>query len=150
GLKRTNAAISEAVGQFTRIFQRLIAPSLRPVIGLIGELFVIQQSRNPLKALSCWRIQDSSRFDFMAGNLRLDVKAASGRARIHTFSYDQCNPPSGCTAFVASLFVEVTSRGLSLRELLERIEAVVSGRADLVIKLYDTVAATLGSALEEG
>lgn len=103
-----------------------------------------------MRALSCWRIQDLSRFDFMAGNLRLDVKAASDRARIHTFSYDQCNPPSGCAAFVASLLVEVTSGGLSLRELLEQIEAVVSGRADLVIELYDTVAATLGSALEEG
>ncbi len=149
GAKPTKAAVGEAVVQFVRIFQRLIAPPLRPALGLVGELFLIQQCRNPIKALTSWRVQGSSRFDFTAGDLRLDVKAASGRARIHTFSYDQCNPPAGTSAFLASLFVEITATGSSLRELVEKIEAVVSGRPELVIKLYETVAATLGTGLQE-
>lgn len=150
GAKPGKAAVGEAVVQFARIFQRLIAPPLRPLLGLFGELFLIQQCRNPIKALTSWRVQDTSRFDFSAGDLQLDVKVASGRARIHTFSYDQCNPPAGTSAFLASLFVEVVANGISLRELVEKIEAVVSGRAELVIKLYDTVAATLGTGLQEG
>ncbi len=150
GAKPTKAAIGEAVVQFARIFQRLVAPPIRPVSGLFGELFLIQKCRNPMKALTSWRVQESSRFDFVAGDLRLDVKVVSGRARIHNFSYDQCNPPAGTSAFVASLFAEVTATGISLRELVEKIEAVVSGRTELVIKLYETVAATLGTGLQEG
>jgi Putative PD-(D/E)XK family member, (DUF4420) len=149
GIQPTKAAISEAVIQFSRIFQRLIAPPLRSVVGLFGELFLIRQARNPIKALASWRVQDSSRFDFTAGDLRLDVKATSGRSRVHTLTYDQCNSPAGTSAFLASLFVEMTPTGPSLQELVEKVEAVVSGRSELVIKLYETVAATLGTNLRE-
>jgi hypothetical protein len=45
---------------------------------------------------------------------------------------------------------ELTATGISLRELAEQIEAVVSGRIELVIKLYDTIAETLGNGLQEG
>jgi hypothetical protein len=150
GIEPTKAAVAEAVVQFARIFQRLVAPPLRSVVGLYGELFLIQQARNPIKALTSWRVQDSSRFDFTAGDLRLDVKATSGRIRIHTLTYDQCNPPVGTSALIASLFVEVTPTGSSLRELIEKIETIVSGRSELVIKLYESVAATLGTSLQEG
>jgi hypothetical protein len=150
GIQPTKAAVAETIVQFARIFQRLIAPPLRPVVGLFGELFLIQQSRNPIKALTSWRVQDSSRFDFTVADLRLDVKATSGRTRIHTLTHDQCNPPAGTSAFLASLFIEFTPSGSSLRELVEKIEAVVSGRSELVIKLYETVAATLGTSLQEG
>jgi hypothetical protein len=150
GVQPTRSAIGAAVTQFAKIFQRLIAPPQRSVVGLFGELFLIRQSRNPIKAVTSWRVQDTSRYDFTAGNLRLDVKTASGRARIHAFSYDQCNPPAGTSAFVASLFVEATATGVSLRDLAEHIEAVVSGRTELVVKLYETIAATLGNGMQEG
>jgi hypothetical protein len=116
---------------------------------LFGELFLIQRSQNPFRTLEAWRPQDASRFDFSEGNIRIDVKTASGRQRIHTFSYEQCNPPSGTIAFTASLFVERVGGGLSLRELIREIEALVATNADLLFKLHNTTAETLGSALQE-
>lgn len=71
------------------------------------------------------------------------------RVRAHTFSYEQCNPPPGTIAIVASLFVERASGGISLRSLILEIEESVSAHNDLVLKLHEVVAATLGTSLNE-
>jgi hypothetical protein len=88
-------------------------------------------------------------FDFTAGDLRLDVKTAGGRVRQHTFAYDQCNPPSGTIAIAASLFVERAAGGSSLREIIRDIELQVTENVELVAKLHDIVAGTLGNTLQE-
>ena len=143
------AAISSAVNRLAHIFQRLQSPPARPVNGLFGELFLIRLGRNPFRIIAAWRPQDTSRFDFNTGDIRLDVKTASGRRRTHTFSYEQCNPPSGTLAIAASLFAERAAGGISLRELIREIEALVATNTDLVMKLHDTVAETLGNSLQE-
>jgi Putative PD-(D/E)XK family member, (DUF4420) len=139
---------------------RLLAPQARPKQGarsydaarsngLFGELLFLRQSQNPFRALAAWRTQDTSRFDFNAGSIRIDVKTAAGRQRIHTFSYDQCNPPSGTIAIAASLFVELAAGGISLQEIIREIEGLIATNADLVLKLHETVAETLGRSLHE-
>lgn len=143
-------AISNAITRLAHIFQRLQSPATRSVNGLFGELFLIRQSQSPFRTLAAWRTQDTSRFDFNAGSVRVDVKTAAGRQRIHTFSYDQCNPPSGTTALAASLFVEQAAGGISLQEIIREIEGLVATNAELVLKLHDTVAETLGRSLNEG
>jgi hypothetical protein len=143
------SAVAHAVNRFASIFQRLQNPPTRPVNGLFGELFLIRSSRSPARMLGAWRPKDSSRFDFSAGDLRLDVKTASGRVRAHSFSYEQCNPPPGTVALVASFFVERSASGLSLQELVRSIEALAGNDSDLVMKLHDIVAETLGNALQE-
>jgi hypothetical protein len=149
GAQPARAAIAQAVNRLALIFQRLQNPPSRSVNGLFGELFLIRHSRNPWRALAAWRVQEASRFDFSSGDIRLDVKTASGRIRAHTFSYDQCNPPPATIAVVASLFVERAAGGISLRELMREIEALANANAELVMKLHEIVSATLGNALQE-
>jgi hypothetical protein len=149
GATPRRAAIASAVNQIAHIFQRLQSPPAKPVNGLFGELFLIRTSQNPFRTLSAWRPQDISRFDFNTGDIRIDVKTASGRRRTHAFSHDQCNPPSGTLALAASLFVERAAGGTSLRELIREIESLVATNTDIVMKLHKTVAETLGSALQE-
>lgn len=139
--------LSAAVQRLAAIFQKIQQPPSRTLNGLFGELYVIQQSARPTVALEAWRVDDGARFDFSTGNLRLDVKTASGRVRAHSFSYDQCNPPPGTFAVAASLFIERVPVGLSLRALLENIETSVAAFPDLVLKLHEVVGATLGVAL---
>ena len=134
------ARLSQARGARTQ-------SSAASVIGLFGELYLIWRSADPVRTLAAWRIDEVARFDFSDGEFRLDVKAAGGRVRAHTCSYEQCNPPFGTTAVAASLFVERVAAGLSLRSLIEQIEAVVGQRADLALKLHEIVAATLGRSL---
>ena len=149
GSNPSRTVISGAINRLAHIFQRMQSPATRSVNGLFGELFLIRQSQNPFRALAAWRTQDTSRFDFNEGSVRIDVKTAAGRQRIHTFSYDQCNPPSGTTAVAASLFVEQVAGGISLREIVREIEELVATNTELVLKLHETVAETLGRSLHE-
>lgn len=145
----SRSQVAAAVNRLIAIFRRAQSPPSRTLNGLFGELYVISRSRNPAKAVAAWRIDDTARFDFTAGEIRLDVKASGGRLRIHAFSFEQCNPPPATFAVVASLFTERIARGMSLSTLIERIEGRLAGDADLILKLREVVASTLGSALRE-
>ena len=146
----TRVQIATVVNRLAAIFQKIRQPSARPLNGLFGELYLLLRSGNAVRALTAWRADENARFDFSDGDIRLDVKAAGGRSRIHTFSYDQCNPPSGTIAVVASLHSEQTAGSMSLHNLIDQIEVRVSAYADLVLKLHETVAATLGASLQDG
>ena len=149
GDKPAQRAVASAVHRLADIFQKMHKPPTRPVNGLFGELYLLRRSGNPVRTLKAWRMDETARFDFADGEIRLDVKATGGRVRTHTFSYEQCNPPPGTTAVAASLFVERTPGGVALRSLIDQIESIVAAHPDLVLKLHEVVTATLGTSLTE-
>jgi hypothetical protein len=149
GDRPAQRVVASAVNRLAAIFQKMQNPPTRPVNGLFGELFLIWRSGNPIRALAAWRMDETARFDFADGDIRLDVKATSGRVRTHTFSYEQCNPPSGTIAIVASLFVERSPGGVTLQAIVDLIERRIAANTDLVFKLHDVIAATLGKNLNE-
>ncbi len=142
-------AVASAVNRLAAIFQKMQNPPTRPVNGLFGELFVIWRSRNPIRALAAWRTDETACFDFADGDVRLDVKATSGRVRAHTFSYEQCSPPPGTIAVVASLFVEHSPGGITLQSIIYEIERNTAVNIDLAFKLHDVISATLGMNLSK-
>lgn len=137
-------SVSDVIRRLVELFQRLSRPATRSVTGLFGELYTIHRSRLPKIALQAWRSAVDDRFDFSIDNVRLEVKATSERVRAHSFSLEQCNPPNGTVGILLSLFVERSGGGLSIQELIERIERQLDGDADLILRLQATVAATLG------
>jgi hypothetical protein len=149
GVRPTGHDIAEAVNRLAAIFQRMQRPPSRPVNGLFGELYFLWRSANPARAITAWRGDDGARFDFSDGDIRVDVKAASGTVRVHTFSYEQCNPPSGTIAVVGSLFAERASGGIALRSIFDDIVARIATKPDLIFKLHEVVAATLGASLSD-
>jgi hypothetical protein len=94
-------------------------------------------------------VDETARFDFADGNVRIDVKATAGRLRAHTFSYEQCNPPPGTIAIVASVFTERSPDGISLRNLIREIETRIAAHPDLILKLHEVLTTTLGASLTE-
>lgn len=140
--------VSDALHAISVIFQKLNSPPSRNVNGLFGELFLIRNCSNPGAALAAWRVDQTARFDFSNGSSRLEVKTTSGRTRVHTFSYAQCNPPENSIALIASMFVEQVGVGISLHNLIRDIEGRV-GSGELTLKLHALVASTLGAATAE-
>lgn len=138
-----------AVGRLAALFQKLRNPPKESLDGLFGELYVIVRSSDPIATLRSWRVDPSARFDFLWGALRLDVKATTGRVRSHVFSYDQCNPPQGSVAVAVSILVERVAVGLSLATLVAALEDVLGQHVDLILKLHDVLADTLGSTLPD-
>ena len=149
GDRPSGCEIAEAVNRLTAIFRKMQRPPARPVNGLFGELYLLWRSGNPVRALTAWCGDDTARFDFSDGDIRLDVKATSGRLRAHAFSYEQCNSP-GTIVVVASLFAERTSGGVALRSILDEIAVRVGAHTDLIFKLHEVVATTLDASLSEG
>lgn len=139
--------IVQVVQRLIELFRHLSRPASRSLNGLLGELFLITASRNVRAAVAAWRSTDIDRFDFSAGNVRLDVKASGERLRVHHLSAEQCQPPAGTVGLLASLFIEGSGGGKSLRELVAAIEAALGGNDDLILKVQETIAETLGESL---
>jgi len=144
------ADLAIAVDRLVAIFQKIQQPPTRSLNGLFGELFFLFRSSNTVRTLKAWRIDQNSRFDFSDGNVRLDIKTTSGRKRSHTFSYEQCNPSPDTIAVVVSLHIEQITNGMSLLSIVDSIEQRAAIDADLVLKLHENIATTLGSNLKNG
>lgn len=140
-------AVSDAIGKLVEILQQLSKPASRSVNGLFAELLVIAVSRNPIECIAAWRSNPSDRFDFSLDNARLETKATSDRVRSHYFTIEQCVPPAGTHAAVASMFVEQNGAGQSLGELLGEVQARLTGDMQAHLKLRTVVANSLGAAL---
>ena len=122
-------------------------PATRSLNGLLGELVLIAASRNAPATAAAWRSSDYDRFDFSTGDVRLDVKAAADRTRAHHLSAEQCQPPPGTAGLLASVFIESSGGGQSLRELLSVVEGNLAGHDQLILKVQEAVAETLGETL---
>ena len=136
--------IAEAVQRLVDLFQKLSGPPRRTVIGLFGELFVIYSAKSPAVAVQAWRSTTDDRFDFSIARARLEVKASGSRQRAHDFSLEQCRPPTDCVGVLVSLFAEASGGGLSLLDLIERIEQRLGEDPGLQLKLQETIAESLG------
>ena len=143
----TTQQVVVAVESLVDIFQKLRSPARRSLVGLLGELCIIYMSRNVPTAVSAWRVDPDERFDFVIENVRLDVKAATNRLRSHSISFAQANPAAGVTSIIASIWIEMVGGGVSLDELLGRIEEKVSFDPASVLTLRRVVAESLGDSL---
>lgn len=139
--------IVSAVQRLIDLFRHIARPATRSLNGLLGELVLIAASRNAPATAAAWRSSDYDRFDFSTGDVRLDVKAAADRRRAHHLSAEQCNPPTGTVGLLASVFIEGSGGGQSVRELLRTVEGKLAGYDDLILKVQEAVAETLGETL---
>jgi hypothetical protein len=149
GFKPTIAVVAEAVTQLAGIFQKLAVTSRESVTGVIGELVLIASSSDPVAAINGWRCDVDERYDFVAGPLRLEVKSSMARRRVHGFSYEQCDVPTGCRGVLASVFIEKSAGGMTMERLLAHIANRLTHRPTAAFTLEQTLASTLGSGLPE-
>ncbi len=141
--------IENAVERLVELFQKLNNPPRRTVVGLFGELYSIHVAKSPELALQAWRSNIDDRYDFSMGDIRLEVKTTSAGNRTHEFSLNQCQPPLNSTGIIVSLCVETSGGGLSLQNLIERIENQIVGKPELQLKLTATVVEGLGNNLSK-
>lgn len=141
----TLTTVADAVDCLVDLFQKLRQPPRKPIAGLVGELCAIDAARDVAAAISAWRADPEERYDFLAGNLRLEVKA-SATDRRHSASAEQAAPPDGTAGLLASVLVERSGGGTSLEALLAALERH-AGDHGAILRLRGIVAATLGRDL---
>jgi hypothetical protein len=125
------------------LFQKLFNPPKNSIVGLFGELLVINESKNISYVLKSWHSQSTDLIDFAWTGGRLEVKTTTSQARSHDFSLDQIRPIPDLFKFVASVNLQEVHDGISLIDLLNSLFAKIKS-PDLINKIWDTVFDTLG------
>lgn len=114
------------------------------VLGLWGELLAILMAVDAEAMVESWHVEIDDRFDFAAPADRLEVKTTDGGRRVHEFNNDQLRPVDGATTRVVSILTTATSAGTSVGDLVNEVQQRLAGRVDLAMKVWQTVAETLG------
>ncbi len=146
GREPTPKQIRDAVDTLVELFRVMATLPRKSVQGLWAELFVMWQARDPAALARAWHIVPEERYDFSAGNLRLEVKSASQQRRSHEFSLEQIRPLATLRVVVASLFVEPRVGGMGLRDLAEGVRSSIAGDPGLSLQFDRLLGAALGSA----
>nr|WP_254171249.1 PD-(D/E)XK motif protein [Ralstonia mannitolilytica] len=131
------------------LFRVLTRPSRREVTGLWAELYVISVSERVEAALQAWHADHFERFDFSSEFGCLEVKATTKERRIHEFSLEQLREPTDGRGYVASLLLRPMTGGVGIMDLATSIEAQLPMEPGVRQKLWENVAATLGSDFSE-
>lgn len=145
----TQQQVVETLSKFIEVFRSLTDSPTNTIQGLWAELFLIENSTNPKMLLSYWHNFPEEKFDFNAGEERIEVKSSSSFERIHTFSSEQLNPPSGSQVLIASVFMRQNNSGQNIQQLIESITSRIQNTIELIDKLNSVVCKTLGDSLEQ-
>lgn len=147
--KASTSELQRCVQALLDLFRALGSPSSREITGLWAELFVILKSKNVSRALETWHADQFERFDFSWAAGCLEVKAATKDVRQHEFALEQLQTPIGGAGYVASILLQPVSGGVGIIDLANDIERVVAAQPLLRQKLWENIAAALGSDFAE-
>jgi hypothetical protein len=112
------------------------------LIGLLGELVVLNHAEDPETLIQYWHSNIDAYFDFSTDNLRLEVKTSKSNLRNHNFSSNQIGSGLDDKTFVSSVVLSLVEQGLTLADLVDSISSKVS--TDKAAKLLNVVIGTLG------
>lgn len=143
----SNEQINQVIDKFVELFKILSCPPKRTLQGLWAELFFITEANDICKLVSAWHQNIEDKHDFSFGDIRVDVKSSTFRERVHYFSAEQLTSSENIQIYIASIFVETMSNGLSIKNLLDLIETQLKGDIDLVNKVRLLTFTTLGNEI---
>jgi len=149
GHNPSNSKIKFVVGKFIELFKSLKEVPRKPLQGLWAELFVIEQSDFPEILISGWHSIPEEKFDFSFGKLRIEVKSSGTEIRTHHFSSSQLNPINNTEIIIASILVNINAGGISLEEILGRINSRLNDYPKQKEKLHLLVYSVLGTDIDK-
>jgi hypothetical protein len=149
GVKPTQEEVAETINRFVEVFRQLSDIPRKTVQGLWSELLIIDSSVNPKILLDYWHNRPEEKFDFNAGNEKIEVKSNGNFERVHTFSAEQLYPSSDCEILIASMFVRASNTGINIQYLVDSIRVKISDEPNLINKLLCIVSQCLGNSIEQ-
>lgn len=141
----TTTDLQRSIQELLDLFRALGRPSGRELAGLWSELFVMTKCKDVAQALRAWHADSFERFDFSWPGGCLEVKGAAKEWREHEFALEQLQQPIGGTGFVASILLQPMNGGVGIADLANFIERSVTTEPKLKQKLWENIAAALGS-----
>lgn len=149
GQSPSNKKIKQTVDKFIELFKAISEPPKKSIQGLWSELFFIEQSNFPEKVILGWHSIPEEKFDFCFDKLRIEVKSTATESRTHHFSSAQLKSLKDTEIIIASILVNINVAGLSIFDLLKKINAKLDDYPKQKEKLHLLVYSTLGTDIEK-
>lgn len=137
--KEVGVIILELIDLFDSGFK--YKPSDSSVIGLMGEMVLINSSNEMNRIIESWHVKPDSNYDFSVDNRRLEVKTSTGTKRIHNFSSTQLPIKNDNEIRFVSINLPQVSVGKNLAQLYNLICKDIDN--DKKDKLYTLICKTL-------
>ncbi len=112
--------ITDLTKDIFELFEKISKPSRETLVGLWGELFVINASKNIEVLIRAWHPETNDKFDFYSQKQALEIKTTTSNNRIHNFSYDQLKVGDE-KMIVCSIMLRSSRTGKSLEDLKKEI-----------------------------
>jgi hypothetical protein len=116
-------------------------PTDSAVIGLMGELVLINSSNEMNSFIDSWHVKPNSNYDFSVHNRRVEVKTSTGTKRIHNFSSTQLPIKDDQELRFVSINLPQVSVGKSLAQLYSSMCKEID--PEKIDKLYTLICKTL-------
>lgn len=146
----SDSDIEHQVGKWVALFWRLQAPARVTVIGLIGELTLLDRVENVTDWVRAWHndATDNLDFAFSTPPLSVEVKATSGQQRVHELSIHQALPTIDEQHYFASVIVELREAGVRLGDVVDAIAGKLTNTHEAAL-FWRSLANVCGASLGE-
>jgi hypothetical protein len=128
----TQKEIFEVISNLVNLFDKLSKQSKKSLIGLWGELFIINNSKNKEKLVRAWHNSNNETWDFYSDKEALEVKTTETNSRSHHFSYEQLNVGKE-NLIIASIMLRYSRQGKTVNDLMKSILSNLKDN-ELIIK----------------
>ncbi len=143
----TNEDLSKYTEDFIELFSKIKPVNFEKILGLWGELFLINYSSAPEILIEAWHNKNNEKFDFYDFGEIIEVKCTLRNDRIHRFDFHQLNSNENIIT-IASIRTRETIEGISILDLRKKIEQNIND-ASFIFKLRKKFYKTLGLIEEE-
>lgn len=146
--------LEREVGKWLSLFWRLREPARTSVVGLIGELSLLDRVDDLAAWVRAWHraSTDNLDFEFETPKLSVEVKATTSQQRIHEVSVHQLTPVEKHRHYFASVIVELRESGVRLGDLVDELAGKLAATPELPMfwrALIDVCGESLGQYLDE-
>ena len=148
GPEPNTGSIRATIEGILELFRALERPGTSSIQGLWAELFLISRSPDVTVAVAAWHALPAEKFDFVAGDQRLEVKSTLDELRVHEVALEQIRPVTSGDTLLVSFQLRRDREGASVSDLVEAIRERAPG-ADAMKRVETVVARSLGEGWME-
>lgn len=144
----TSEEVEHTVQALIELFRAAVSPPKKTVVGLWGELLLIDASPDPTVAIKAWHVTPFDTHDFVLGSQAIEVKSTERTERIHEFNHSQLVHAAGKTILIISVLLRRSSTGYSCHDFSAAILSRLSDQ-QARLKLLRVIHESLGDGIQE-
>jgi hypothetical protein len=142
----TALEVEHTIQALIELFRAANSPPKKTVVGLWGELLIIDASPDSVAALRAWHVTPFDKHDFVLDRYAIEIKSTERTERIHEFSHNQLITTADKVIFIVSVLLRRSSTGYSCQDITDSILLKLSDQKDR-LKLLHVVYESLGDEI---